>query len=356
LRDARAEDFGLPKGGNFSAVGDALQDHLVDTSGAHAATAISYAGSGAWADTTTIPSGTVEAAIDQIVADLATLSTNGGAAKVTARDIYDLTDGTVYSMLNELSGLWGKLDRSNVWTAVQIFDGTSGDNTQVLETQAAFTVRKCVWRMRLSGEYSVRLYETKGGLGSGFEITINAEWNTGTTNWEGDSTSDDAFLTIFDANGVTLYKKDDTSSPWADTDVGWDTGFVRMNSEVPSASTSVRNTVNRKNICKAHGVASSEAGGTVSTIEGFNSQASGSHGGSGGTIQILIGADMANANYTVQVQIESYSVGATGVPTPFISNKAVGSFTITFEDTSGAGPIDLSTGDLQFNWTVFGEQ
>jgi hypothetical protein len=57
----------------------AINDHVVDTSAAHAATAVSYAGSGNWADGTAVTSTTVEAAIDEVVSDLAA---TGGATKV----------------------------------------------------------------------------------------------------------------------------------------------------------------------------------------------------------------------------------------------------------------------------------
>jgi hypothetical protein len=54
--------------GNASgALAAALLAHITDASGAHAASAISYAGDGTWADGTTNPASTVETQLDKIM-------------------------------------------------------------------------------------------------------------------------------------------------------------------------------------------------------------------------------------------------------------------------------------------------
>ncbi|MBI3184821.1 MAG: hypothetical protein HYZ28_22005, partial [Myxococcales bacterium] len=82
-----------------------INDHENAATGAHAASAISYAGSPNWADATNVAATSVEAAIDEVVSDLAATS---GAPKVgaaaTAGSPNPLTAGTVRSQLDELLG------------------------------------------------------------------------------------------------------------------------------------------------------------------------------------------------------------------------------------------------------------
>jgi hypothetical protein len=56
-----------------------INAHINLATGSHAASAISYAGSGNWKDATTVSGATVEAAIDEVVSDLAA---DAGAARV----------------------------------------------------------------------------------------------------------------------------------------------------------------------------------------------------------------------------------------------------------------------------------
>jgi hypothetical protein len=69
----------------------ALRDHVNLASGAHAATAISYAGGNAWADGTTNPATTVEAQLDKIISDL---GGSAGAAKIGFGGSSNWADGT----------------------------------------------------------------------------------------------------------------------------------------------------------------------------------------------------------------------------------------------------------------------
>lgn len=136
----------------------ALQTHVVATSGAHAATAISYAGggnwadgatnpattvegqldkiitdlggsggaaklgfggSGAWADGTTNPATTIEAQLDKIISDL---SPSTGSAKIGgAASGTDISAGTLAAQIANLAVNWLKLSRDNLITGLQTF-------------------------------------------------------------------------------------------------------------------------------------------------------------------------------------------------------------------------------------------
>lgn len=97
----------------------ALQAHVIETSGAHAATAISYAGGGNWADSTTNPATTVEAQLDKIISDL---SPSTGSAKIGgAASGTDISAGTVAAQIADLAVNWLKMSRANTIAAAQTF-------------------------------------------------------------------------------------------------------------------------------------------------------------------------------------------------------------------------------------------
>lgn len=88
-----------------------LVDHLADATDAHDASAVSYAGSGAWKDGTTVGAANVEAAVDEVVSDLgSSTAAVSGARKVGAEAQaapwvgapYALAEGDVVSQLSEL--------------------------------------------------------------------------------------------------------------------------------------------------------------------------------------------------------------------------------------------------------------
>jgi len=82
-----------------------VNGHINRVAGAHAASAISYAGGGAWADGVTNPATTVEAQLDKLVADLAAAT---GAPKIGAAVAggapHALTAGSVKTQLDQLLG------------------------------------------------------------------------------------------------------------------------------------------------------------------------------------------------------------------------------------------------------------
>jgi hypothetical protein len=77
--------------------------HVTGGADKHTAADVNYAGSGAWADATALPASSVEAAVDAVVAALASTA---GAGKVGSAAIGTLLGaGTVSSQLNTLDGI-----------------------------------------------------------------------------------------------------------------------------------------------------------------------------------------------------------------------------------------------------------
>lgn len=78
----------------IQAVLNVISAHVVDTTDAHLATAIGYAGGGNWADATTNPAATLEAQLDKIITDLTSTSGERGAGKLTLKALGNWADGT----------------------------------------------------------------------------------------------------------------------------------------------------------------------------------------------------------------------------------------------------------------------
>lgn len=72
----------IPPASGGSALSGALTAHVTDPVGAHAASAISYAGGGTWADGTTNPASDVETEVDKVITDLTSASGQTGAGKI----------------------------------------------------------------------------------------------------------------------------------------------------------------------------------------------------------------------------------------------------------------------------------
>lgn len=166
-----------------------INDHENDASGAHAASAISYAGGGNWLGGRTNPATTVEAQLDKIITDLAAQTANDdGAERVGAQAVAgapsSLAVGSVRSQLSELLGFVNVSARTNVaqtWTETQTFNGDGTDTDPALLTSVNPTSRKLVWE-GAGGSFRMRLYYTDAQ----WELTTNARWNG--TQWERDST------------------------------------------------------------------------------------------------------------------------------------------------------------------------
>lgn len=124
ISTARREDSivaaGTPRALRQGRVKDALSDllgfynaHVNGTQDKHPATAIPYGGSGNWADASAVVSNNVEAALDEVVSDLAdTTGSNkiGGAAYAPANGIFNLAAGSVQAQLRALADKWDRPD------------------------------------------------------------------------------------------------------------------------------------------------------------------------------------------------------------------------------------------------------
>ena len=93
-----------------------INAHINLASGAHAASAVTYAGGSNWADGTTNPSTTVEAQLDKIVSDLVAAA---GAARIGAAASGNLPAGTVRSQLDSIDATAVRTNVANVFTANQ---------------------------------------------------------------------------------------------------------------------------------------------------------------------------------------------------------------------------------------------
>lgn len=197
-----------------------LQSHVNASSGAHAASAVSYGGGAVWADGTTNPSTNVESQLDKIISDLTgTL----GSSKIKGSAVgSDLVAGTLGAQITSLVTDWLKLSRanavtgSNTFSAAQVMNGASGDTQAALQTTSTVTTRKLLWESstNLGTGMKLRLY-----AGTGFELTVNALW--GGTNWSKDASSNAASLFNLTKSNLTLYTRDSaaggTWTSWSNT-------------------------------------------------------------------------------------------------------------------------------------------
>ncbi len=212
----------------------AIRDHINDTTDAHAASAIGYAGGGAWADSTTNPATTVELQLDKIISDL---TNTAGAARVGAAAATDLAAGTIRSQLDLLAVNWGKLARSNTWTDLQIFEGSALDEfTWGVDTgpDEGDATPKALFYVTVDEDAGIkaRFYATKQG---GLIITVNAfvdEVNAGVIQYSRDADAWTSGGTDPEALKVTIgagifkveYFESTVDGIWDDTE--WTTLFT----------------------------------------------------------------------------------------------------------------------------------
>jgi hypothetical protein len=137
---------GTPEESDAAVLAEALAGvaaHEADPLAAHAATAISYAGSGAWYDEPGISATNIEAAIDEVVYDLIQTSTgNSGSGHLGAEAIpVAFTDAphtlSVGSIRDQLAALLGYVDepaRTRSVTATFTFNSPNKDGTVFFKT------------------------------------------------------------------------------------------------------------------------------------------------------------------------------------------------------------------------------
>lgn len=153
----------------------ALNAHVARAAGAHASSAIAYAGGGAWADASANPASTVDAQLTKLVADLAAAA---GAARIGAAASGNLPAGTVRSQLDALDATAVRTTVPNAFTAAQTVNGAAGDTNAALLTTTAPVVRKLLWELATTAAYKARFY-TSVNLNGALEITVNARWDGG---------------------------------------------------------------------------------------------------------------------------------------------------------------------------------
>jgi hypothetical protein len=179
-----------------------INGHISNAAGAHAASAVSYAGGSAWKDGTTNPATTVEAQLDKVITDLiadaaaarlgAGARTNwlggrtnpagvsifaaidkiitdlnaqtvgdDGAERIGAAASGNLPAGSVRSQLNSLDANLVRTNVSNTFSAAQILNGAAGDTNAALRTTSTPTTRKLLWEISLGTSYNARAGEQR---------------------------------------------------------------------------------------------------------------------------------------------------------------------------------------------------
>lgn len=192
-----------------------INAHINVAAGAHAASALTYAGGGNWADGTTNPATTVEAQLDKIVSDLVATA---AAARIGAAASGNLPAGTVRSQLDALDATSVRTNVANTFTALQTLNGAAGDTNGAMATTAAPTTRKLLWEIQAGGAMKVRFY---AGTDGGWEVTCNARWDG--TQWVRDTSGNNSSMLRMDRFNFTLFRKS-PSGNFADGtwDGSWD--------------------------------------------------------------------------------------------------------------------------------------
>lgn len=385
-----------------------LSEHVNDGV-AHAGAGATYSGSLNWADGTNIPSGiTIDAAIDQVVSDLAaTTTSDDGAGKVgvqtrpawlggrtnSATDVYhalkkiiddlgdtsalddgaerigaqltsDLAAGSVRSQLDALSVGWGKLTRTSTWSATQIMNASASDTTAVVQTTYVPTTRKLIWEAALessgAGNNKFRIYAGRNDVDVGFEVTINARWDG--TNWNKDGTGQGTRLVLI-SNGMYLQSRlSGDSSPWTDTLGNWHAPMY-FSAEFFASTTGIGASVTPKNVCRAQAKLVQDYVVTtprLRVIDGFNiaSATLDTAGGVAGFV-VTFATALSTSDYVILPNTESSAYGwvpwtitdksSTGFK--LVPKNALNSMN-NFTDFTGTAPTGL--GGVTMGFAVFG--
>lgn len=239
-----------------------LNGHLIAAAAAHAASAVSYAGGGAWKDGTANPATTVEAQLDKLVSDLAAdagaarigaaarpswldglpnpagvsvlaaigkiitdlgvQSADGdGAARIGARASGTLLQGSVRSQLDAIASSAVRTDTANVFSAMQTVNGTADETKPALATTSSATVRRLLWEIAGAvGASKYRIYAETHAL----EVSVNARWDG--AQWVKDVAAMQASKFDFKVNAFRLNGSDALAT--TSTFVDWP-NFVEVN-------------------------------------------------------------------------------------------------------------------------------
>lgn len=368
-----------------------LRDHINDSS-AHGGGA-PYSGSPPWADGTSIPAGiTIDAAIDNIVADLASVGTgddgagkigiqaltawlggranpatsvgaalqriitdlgattasDDGAERIGAMATSDLSAGSVRFQLDSIASGWGKLNRANTWSAKQTMNSTSSDTAAVIDTTYIPTVRKLLWEAALesagAGGSKVRLYAGRNHINVGYEITINARWDG--TNWLKDGLGQGTRLVVTQEGAYLQARLSSDGGVWSDTLSDWHDPLF-LTSEKPLHSTAMGPSVTPSNVCRAHGNITT---GPAWTTNGFNFTAASVGVFPDRGIRVTFASPLSSSNYTV---IPHNNVAGGGYSV-YVNNQTTTHFDMTVYNDSGE-ILDSEGVTLNVNFMVFGD-
>lgn len=294
-----------------------LNAHLNQPLGAHAATAVSYAGGNSWKDGTANPPTSVEGQLDKVVNELAAdagaarlgvgarpawldgranpagvsildalskvvtdlneqAAGTDGSRRIGAQASGNLPAGSVRTQLDALDATSVRTNVPNVFTAPQTVNGASGDTNAALVTTAGPALRKLLWEFAINGNYKGRLYSSIAFNGA-VELTINARWDG--ANWVRDSAyfNPTMFAAKWTFHNYEWRIDVKTASAASFADSAWDGYFrVAFTSSAPRNITIDANgELTSSGPLTGYSATEGEWGGTNSNIGGGSSFASG---------------------------------------------------------------------------------
>lgn len=94
-------------------------------------------------------------------------------------------------LITQLNAWFGRLGAANTWAGVQTLQAR-------LESTAVPSTRELLWRMALGSDKYARFYSVSD---ASLEITLNAAWNSGTSEWDPDVEASASTLFQIDATG-----------------------------------------------------------------------------------------------------------------------------------------------------------
>lgn len=338
----------------------------------------------AWLGGRTNGATTVQLQLDKIVNDLgATTAADDGAERIGAQVVGALAAGSVRSQLNELDVNWGKTDRNNTWSNTQNIEGPAGDVFASLAMDITPADRKLILRSRMvttAANVYFRIYSDRDR--PGYVVTYNCFWDTVSSLWGADDTTDAASLWRMDDLSARFYRKTTTSTAWTIDD--WDgnsslsyqqmtlgnttvsgpasivcsiqmenprvqflnTAAATGSDSNPPETQGVINELRAKNIPKAWGCIRS--GATPLALAGFNIADVDT---TGNTCTVTWASGMDDDDYAVAI------IGMSSEPhVCYVTART--NTTVTFEayDAQANAQIDLSASTRIYSVILFGRQ
>lgn len=224
--------------------------------------------------------------------------------------------------------------------------------------------RLLVWRIPLGNSMYARFYARREVTApqshvNALEVTINASWDHGTSQWSADSTSKPARIYEFGGHNGAAFQGDDmvlrfkrkhtTSSAWAHD--GWDLGTqfsIGGGNPTPTSGAVPANTYHSKAFPKAWGRIRVN-GGSVSIIDGYGLASVIVDGTT--AIEVELRNPMQNSNYAVVTS----SMINEGAPKAIAQDIGTTSFDLVWPNTAESGLHTITSGTFDACFVVFGE-